>query len=146
MKTFRDQPIIRKTRILTVAVIIIFALALVLTFGTYWLLGARRTVEAAAVENARNAATTLDRTLRTITESFVSAFGTENFSAELFEMQVPGSDSIHNRIRVQNELMALSSCSPFYADDQHSDRRDIFALPRFTYPIPFTGNHKSRKQ
>ena len=112
MKTFRDQPIIRKTRILTVAVIIIFALALVLTFGTYWLLGARRTVEAAAVENARNAATTLDRTLRTITESFVSAFGTENFSAELFEMQVPGSDSIHNRIRVQNELMALSSSDP----------------------------------
>ena len=112
MKAFRNQPIIRKTKILTTAVTLVFALSLIITFGTYWLLGARRGVETGAQNQSATASAAIDRTIKTITEGFVAAFGTEEFSTEVYEMSKPESDPIHNRIRVQNELLTLSASDP----------------------------------
>ena len=106
---FSDQPIIRKTRIMTAAVTLAFIAALIFSFGTYWVLGSRRSVEESVSRNAREASVSIDSELRSIAESFVSIFGTEEFSYEMADMTAPNADMTRNRVFLQDELMTLAS-------------------------------------
>ena len=106
---FSDQPIIRKTRIMTAAVTLAFIAALIFSFGTYWVLGSRRSVEESVSRNVREASVSIDSELRSIAESFVSIFGTEEFSYEMADMTAPNADMTRNRVFLQDELMTLAS-------------------------------------
>ena len=109
MKAFRDCSIITKTRLITAISMIAFILALTLTFGTYWMLGARRTLIQNAEQDGAAAAESIDSLLRTITEDVVAIFGTEDFAIELNSMLSGYEDPIHARIAIQDELMRLAT-------------------------------------
>ena len=111
MKAFRDRSIITKTRLITAIsmMMIAFILALTLTFGTYWMLGARRTLIQNAEQDGAAAAESIDSLLRTITEDVVAIFGTEDFAIELNSMLSGDEDPIHARIAIQDELMRLAT-------------------------------------
>ena len=109
MKAFRDRSIITKTRLITAISMIAFILALTLTFGTYWMLGARRTLIQNAEQDGAAAAESIDSLLRTITEDVVAIFGTEDFVLELNNMLSGKEDPIHARIAIQDELMRLAT-------------------------------------
>ena len=109
MKAFRDLSIITKTRLITAISMIAFILALTLTFGTYWMLGARRTLIQNAEQDGAAAAESIDSLLRTITEDVVAIFGTEDFVLELNNMLSGKEDPIHARIAIQDELMRLAT-------------------------------------
>ncbi len=111
MKDFSSQPILVKIRILTAVIIIAFILALILSFGTYWFMGSRRNMEEEAIASTEAAAASLDNSLKSITESFVSIFGTDAFALELTDMLSPKSDITRNRVILQDELTRLSSAS-----------------------------------
>ena len=109
MKAFRNQPIITKMRLMTAAIIIVFIVVLLLSFGTYWLLGSRRSMEESLEQSAERASLSLDNDFRSITESFVSIFGSESFSMKMTDMINPYSDKIQNRVIVQDELMRIAA-------------------------------------
>ncbi len=139
MKPFRDHPIIMKTRLMTAAIIMAFILALIISFGTYWVLGTRKSMEERTERNTIMAANTLDSDLRAITESFVSIFGTDEFALELIDMLSGNSDTTRNRIMIQDELMNLASASPLISsalildvenDEVYSLFRDVIIPSR----------------
>ena len=109
MKAFRNQPIITKMRIITVAIIAAFSLILLISFLAYWLLFSRRTMENNTERNAYQTAATFDANIRRITENFVSIFGTEEFAIEMTDITTPGSDAVRNRVFVQDELLRLAT-------------------------------------
>ncbi len=109
MKAFRNQPIITKMRIITVTIIAAFSLILLISFLAYWLLFSRRTMENNTERNAYQTANTFDANIRRITENFVTIFGTEEFAIEMTDIITPGSDTVRNRVFVQDELLRLAT-------------------------------------
>ena len=83
MKTFRNQPIITKMRILTAAILIAFILTLLIFFGTYWFWGSKQSMEENTESTARSAAASLDSTLKNIARNFVFIFGTDSADGAL---------------------------------------------------------------
>ncbi len=112
MKPFRDQPIITKTRLMTAVIIVAFILALAISFGTYWLLGSRRSLEEQTERNTIQSASSIDSDIELITTNFVSIFGTDDFALELTDILSENSDITRNRVILQNEIMRLASSSP----------------------------------
>ncbi len=111
MKAFRNRPIITKTRILMAAILAVFVIMLIASFGIYWILGSRRSMEEETARNAESSASSLDASIRLIAENFTFIFGTDSFALELTDMMDPYSDTTRNRVLIQDELMALSSSS-----------------------------------
>ena len=93
MTAFRDQPIIMKARLMTVALLLAFIAAILITFGTYWYLGSRRSIIDDADTRAEAAAAEIDGTLRSITEDFVSTFGTDAFALEFSDIMERRADT-----------------------------------------------------
>ena len=112
MTAFRDQPIIMKARLMTVALLLAFIAAILITFGTYWYLGSRRSIIDDADARAEAAATEIDGTLRSITEDFVSTFGTDAFALEFSDIMERREDTTRIRVMLQDELMRLASSDP----------------------------------
>lgn len=130
MRRFRDLPVERKIRTITLMLAFSFILA-ILFFGVfYYARETRYTVKQEGRTLTESLASSIDRAIYNINENFVFTFGTTEFTSELYLIYRNSTSDIELRTMLQDELEKLQQ-SNYLIDSVffiRSDRSTFYTL------------------